>query len=317
MAIITSAPEVASAFEIEADGRAALSFSQGERAMAIKDIFLPLVSYPTPTTVAAIEKGVAIAGYLGADISATAVELEVPAPARPFTGAFVLEGLAPVEEAPEHQKSLLNSRQMLEAFEVAAKSSKVGHTRTIAPCSAEEMAALLVSRSRLSDLSLIAVKDYDGGQEKMINSLLFESGRPLLLFSEQSVSKLSNSFDHVAIAWDHSAQAARAVGDALPLLQSAKVVHILTAADKSTRSLLESGKALVGHLAKHGVEASFEMPKIDGSSVGKVFEAYVKANSIDLLVMGAYRHSRLREFVMGGATYTVLGQPPCWVLMAH
>ena len=51
--------------------------------MAIKDIFLPLVSYPTPTTVAAIEKGVAIAGYLGADISATAVELEVPAPAGP------------------------------------------------------------------------------------------------------------------------------------------------------------------------------------------------------------------------------------------
>jgi nucleotide-binding universal stress UspA family protein len=282
--------------------------------MAIKDIFLPLVSYPTPTTVAAIEKGVAIAGYLGADISATAVELEIPAPARPFARAFVPEG---VEEAPEHQKSLLNSRQMLEAFEVAAKSSKVGHTRTIAPCSAEDMAALLVNRSRLSDLSLVAVKDYDGGQEKMIESLLFESGRPLLLFSEQSVDKLSNSFDHVAIAWDHSAQAARAVGDALPLLQSAKVVHILTAADKSTPSLLESGNALVGHLAKHGVEASFKMAKIDGSSVGKVFEAYVKANSIDLLVMGAYRHSRLREFVMGGATYTVLGHPPCWVLMAH
>ena len=285
--------------------------------MAIKDIFLPLVSYPTPTTVAAIEKGVAIAGYLGADISATAVELEAPAPARSFTRAFVPGGSASVEEAPEHQKSLLNSRQMLEAFEVAAKSSKVGHSRTIAPCSAEDMAALLVNRSRLSDLSLVAVKDYDGSQEKMIESLLFESGRPLLLFSEQSVSKLSNSFDHVAIAWDHSAQAARAVGDALPLLQTAKVVHILTAADESTPSLLESANALIGHLAKHGVEASFEMPKIDGSSVGKVFEAYVKVNSIDLLVMGGYRHSRLREFVMGGATYTILGHPPCWVLMAH
>ena len=89
----------------------------------------------------------------------------------------------------------------------------------------------------MSDLSLVAVKDYDGGQEKLIESLLFELGRPLLLFSEQSVSKLSNSFDHVAIAWDHSAQAARAVGDALPLLQRAKVVHILTAADNSTPSL--------------------------------------------------------------------------------
>lgn len=285
--------------------------------MAIKDVFLPLVSYPTPTTVAAIEKAVAIAGYLGADISATAVELEVPAPAGPFTGAFSPEGIAPVEEAPEHQKSLLHSRQMLEALEVAAKAAKVRQSRTIAPCSADEMAALLVSRSRLSDVSLVAVKDYDSGQEKMIEKLLFDSGRPVLLFAEQSVSKLSTSFDHVAIAWDHSAQAARAVGDALPLLQRAEVVHILTAADESTPSLLESGNALVDHLAKHGVAASFEVPKIGGSSVGKVFEAYVKANNIDLLIMGAYRHSRLREFVMGGATYTVLGHPPCWVLLAH
>src|SRR5207247_8767207 len=126
-----------------------------------------------------------------------------------------------VAEAPTQQKSLLNYRQRLQAFEVAAKSSKVGHTRTVAPCSAEDMAALLVSRSRLGDLSLVAVKDYDGSQEKMIESLLFESGRPLLLFSEQSVDKLSNSFDHVAIASDHSAQAARADGDAFTLLQSA------------------------------------------------------------------------------------------------
>ena len=180
--------------------------------MAIRDIFLPLVSYPAPTTVEAIEKAVAIAGYIGADISATAVELEVPAPEGPFTGAFVPEGVAWVKEAPEHHKSLLNSRQMLEAFEVAAKSSKVRYSRTITPCFVEDMAALLVSRSRHSDLSLVAVKDHDGGQEKMIEKLLFESGRPLLLFSEHSVSKPSNSFDHAAIAWDHSAQAARAVG---------------------------------------------------------------------------------------------------------
>jgi nucleotide-binding universal stress UspA family protein len=285
--------------------------------MAIKDIFLPLISYPTPTTVAAIEKAVVIAGYLGAEISATAIELEVPVPAGPFTRVLVPEGGAPAEEAPEHQKSLLNCRQMMETFEIAAKASKIGHSQTITPSSAEDMAALLVSRSRLSDLSLVAVKEHDGSQEKMIEKLLFESGRPILLFSEQFVSELSNSFDRVAIAWDHSAQAARAVGNALPLLRRAKVVHILTAADGSTPSLLESGNALVDHLGKHGVAASFEMPKIDGSSVGKVFEAYVKANNIDLLVMGAYRHSRLREFVMGGATYTVLGHPPCWVLMAH
>lgn len=285
--------------------------------MAIKDIFLPLVSYPNSTTVAAIEKGVVIASYLGADIAAISVELEMPALPGPFTGTLTPEGVVPVEESPEGQKSLTNSRQMLEAFEAAAKSSRIGYSSAISPCLEEDMAALLIDRSRLSDLSLVAVKDHDGGQQKMIESLLFESGRPLLLFSEQAVGKLSNSFDHVAIAWDHSAQSARAIGEALPLLQNAKIVHILTAADKKTPALTESGEALVGHLAKHGVKAIFEMPKIGGSSVGKILEAYVNANGIDLLVMGAFRHSRLREFVMGGVTNTILGHPPCWVLMAH
>lgn len=57
--------------------------------------------------------------------------------------------------------------------------------------------------------------------------------------------------------------------------------------------------------------------KVDGSSVAKVFEAYVKAKAIDLLVMGAYRHSRLNEMVWGGATKTVIGWPPCWVMMSR
>ena len=64
----------------------------------------------------------------------------------------------------------------------------------------------------------------------------------------------------------------------------------------------ESGLALANHLAEHGIKATFEMVKIDGSSVGKVFEAYVKAKAIDLLVMGAYAHSPLRELVLRGVT---------------
>ena len=80
---------------------------------------------------------------------------------------------------------------------------------------------------------------------------------------------------------------------------------------------LESGAALVSYLAEHGVKASFAIVRIDGSSVGKVLDAYVKANNIDLLVMGPYRHSRLNEFVWGGATKTIIGRPPCWVMMSH
>jgi nucleotide-binding universal stress UspA family protein len=80
---------------------------------------------------------------------------------------------------------------------------------------------------------------------------------------------------------------------------------------------MESGEALVRHLAEHGINATFAAIRIDGSSVGKVLEAYVKKNAIDLLVMGAYRHSRLSEIVWGGATKTIIGRPPCWVMMSR
>jgi len=147
--------------------------------------------------------------------------------------------------------------------------------------------------------------------------LIFESGRPILMCPEEFAGELAVAFDQVVIAWDHTAPAARAVADALPMLQSAAKVRIVTATDDKTPAELESGAALVSHLAEHGIKATFEMVKIDGSSVGKVFEAYVHANAVDLLIMGAYRHSRLNEIVWGGATKTIIGRPPCWVMMSR
>jgi nucleotide-binding universal stress UspA family protein len=101
------------------------------------------------------------------------------------------------------------------------------------------------------------------------------------------------------------------------MLQAAANVRIITATDNKTPAELESGVALVSHLAEHGIKAVFETVKIDGSSVGKVFQAFVTANALDLLVMGAYRHSRLNEIVWGGTTKTVIGRPPCWVMMSR
>ena len=92
---------------------------------------------------------------------------------------------------------------------------------------------------------------------------------------------------------------------------------MFTVTDEETPTERESGESLVGHLAAHGIKAGFETIPKGGASIGKVFEAYVQNSGTDLLVMGAYRHSRLREFFMPGATYTVVGAPPCWVLMSH
>jgi nucleotide-binding universal stress UspA family protein len=112
----------------------------------------------------------------------------------------------------------------------------------------------------------------------------------------------------VAVAGDLGARVtAMAVEEDIPIRPAVMI----------SNDLDNTGAALANHLEEHGIKATVATVAIDDSSVGKVFEAYVKANAIDLLVMGAYRHSRLNEMVWGGATKTVIGRPPCWVMMSR
>ena len=217
----------------------------------------------------------------------------------------------------EALRSVSDAHGLLKALDNAAIRFGVRNEQTLIRLAAADIPGNFAVCARIRDLSLLPVKTDDGRSEKIVEQLIFESGRPILTCSEESAASLSVAFDDVMIAWDHTAPAARAIADALPMLRSAAKVRVVTATDDRTQAELVSGVALVSHLAEHGIKATFETVKIDGSSVGKVFEAYVKANAINLLVMGAYRHSRLNEIVWGGATKTVIGRPPCWVMMSH
>jgi len=280
--------------------------------MAIKDIFLPLVGEPSAAAIAAIEKCTAVAGDIGARVTAMVVEQDILV--RPKVAiSSDLENTA----ATGAVRSVSNAHDLLTVFDTAATRFGVRNEQWLQRFAAADIPANFAVWARLKDLSLVPVKPHDDLSEKIVERLIFESGRPILMCPEEFVAELAVSFDDVMIAWDHTAPAARAVADALPMLQAAANVRIVTATDNKTAAELESGAALVSHLAEHGIKASFETVKIDGSSVGKVFERYVDANRIDLLVMGAYRHSRLNEIVWGGATKTVIGRPPCWVMMSH
>jgi nucleotide-binding universal stress UspA family protein len=279
--------------------------------MSIKDILLPLVGEPSAAAIAAIDKCMAVAGGIGAKVTAMAVEQDILV--RPkVTISADLDNTA----AAEAVRSVSDAQGLLKAFDAAASRFNVRNERTLSRVAAADIPAKFAVGARLKDLSMVPVKPDDGQSEQIVERLIFESGRPILICPEEFAAELTATFDNVVIAWDHSAPAARAVADALPLLQTAANVRIITAADGKTAALV-SGAALVSHLAEHGIKATFEAVGIDGSSVGKVFEAYVKSNRIDLLVMGAYRHSRLNEVVWGGATKTVIGRPPCWVMMSR
>jgi nucleotide-binding universal stress UspA family protein len=280
--------------------------------MPIRDILLPLVGEPGVGAIAAIDKCVAVPGDIGAQVTAVAVEQDILV--RPLVTISDDLNNTTVAEAV---RSASDAEGLLKAFDAATVRFGVRGERRLDRLAAADIPARFARDARLKDMSMVPVKPHDDQSEKIVERLIFESGRPILICPEEFAGELEVAFDDVVIAWDHTAPAARAVADALPMLQAATAVRVVTATDDSTAAQRESGAALVRHLAAHGIKASFEMVKINGSSVGKVFGAYARSNAIDLLVMGAYRHSRLIEWVWGGMTKTVIGRPPCWVMMSR
>ncbi|SFJ78691.1 universal stress protein [Bradyrhizobium sp. cf659] len=279
--------------------------------MPLKDVFLPLVGQPRGPALAAIEKCVAVAADLGARITALALEEDV------FVRPKVLLPDDPDAAEAKGAPGAGDMQHLLNAFTDATARASIRAQSRSGKVPADQIASILAEQARFSDLTLIPVKPHDSRTEHIIETLLFESGRPLLLCPEQHVDVLRPEFENVMIAWDHSARAARAVGDALPILQAAASVRVVTVADDETDAIVQSGTALVDHLREHGVRGSFETTKGGGSSIGKVLGSWANSHAIDAIVMGAYHHSRLNEIVWGGVTKTVIGQPPCWVMISH
>ena len=114
----------------------------------------------------------------------------------------------------------------------------------------------------------------------------------------------------VIVAWDFGRPAARAVADALPILEKSKRVFVLTVTSEKVIDTKRSGAELAKHLARHGVNVISDVVDAGGRSIGEAIESHVASRNGDLLVMGAYGHSRLREFILGGATRSMLARPP-------
>ena len=119
------------------------------------------------------------------------------------------------------------------------------------------------------------------------------------------------------MAWDFSRAAARAVADALPILELAKKVRIVTVTREKALDSKRSPEELAKNLARHGIDVVVDEVDSGGNPIGSVLESYIVSHKADLLVMGAFGHSRLREFVLGGATQSLLSKPPLPILFSH
>ena len=144
-----------------------------------------------------------------------------------------------------------------------------------------------------------------------------ESGRPVLLIPAKGAFSVIG--DNVVVAWDAKREAVRAISDAMPILETARHVSVVTinaqATDPENRGLPAADIGL--HLARHGVETQAKNLFGAPAAVGELLLAAAHDESADLLIMGAYGHARLRETIFGGVTDHMLARTDLPVLIAH
>jgi hypothetical protein len=212
--------------------------------MPIRDILLLLVGEPSAAAIAVIDRCVAVAGNIGAQVTAIAIEEDILV--RPKV--MISDDLDNAAMA-EAVRSVTDAQGLQKAFDAAAVRYAVRGERRVVRIAAADIPTHFALEARLKDMSIVPVKPDGGQSERIVERLIFESGRPILICPEEFVGELEVAFDDVVIAWDHTAPAARAVADALPMLQAATTVRVVTATDERTAEQRESGTALVRHLA--------------------------------------------------------------------
>jgi nucleotide-binding universal stress UspA family protein len=280
--------------------------------MSYKDLLLCLASYPDDTPPAAVDLATEFAAALGAKLSAIACEIKIAVPGSFIAPAFLN---VPAMAAAEAKKGREQAEAALAAFARVAENKGVFEERILEHCLASKLPGLLVEYARLRDLSIVPAEANDFTDQPNAEALIFESGRPVLVLPRQP--RKAFALNTATVAWDFSRPAARAVGDALPLLTRAKRVHIVTVTNEKHIGTGRSGHELAKHLARHGVNVILETIDAAGRSIGEALEAATQKHDSDLLVMGAYGHSRLREFVLGGATRSLITRPPLPVMLSH
>ncbi|UGY02252.1 universal stress protein [Bradyrhizobium quebecense] len=277
--------------------------------MAIRDILLTLTSYPDPTPISVIDRAASFAYALDAHIAAISCEVHIEVP-----GSFISFGTVEAIAGGEAHRSHDSAKDLLAAFEAAAQKAGLLHETILEKSLSHRVSERLVEYARLRDLTIVSVPEsYD---QWYAEAIIFGSGRPTLVLPE---SPPSGRFElnTVIVAWDFSRSSARAVADAIPMLEKAKRVRVVTVTNEKIIDTKHSSEELAKNLSRHGIDVTLDRVDAAGRSIGDVLAREVAADNADLLVMGAYGHSRFREFILGGATRSMLSKPQLPILFSH
>jgi nucleotide-binding universal stress UspA family protein len=275
----------------------------------IKDIVVNLS--PGATRDVAAHYAVSIAEACGAHVAGIAFAYD------PVLPASVMGGISADVFDVQRRENEKMAHAVIEQFESAAKRAGVSAESQMLTATIAGAADMFAALARRFDLAVVSqvTPDTIAPDELLMEAALFESGRPLVIVPY--IQKDPIKLDRVICCWDGSRTAARAIGDAMPLLRKSKAVDLVIVGKGKMNEKELTGADMGAHLARHGLKVDVKRIPAADVDVANVVLSYAADSGAEFIVMGGYGHSRLREYILGGATRGILGSMTVPVLMSH
>lgn len=257
------------------------------------------------------EFAISIADAFGAHVLGLAYAYE------PIIPGMMMGGIPPQFIESQRADADRRASAAIGRFEASAKRAGVStETRTL-NASVSGAGDTFGRMARRFDLVVVGQPESDQSMpdEVLDEAALFESGRPVVFVPY--IQKAGLTLDRVMLCWDGSRAATRAVADSLPFLQKARQVEIVIIANKAAKDDEVAGADLGQHLARHGLKVDVKRITSPDIDVASTILSHAADSNADMIVMGGYGHSRLREFVLGGVTKSILETMTVPVLMSH
>jgi nucleotide-binding universal stress UspA family protein len=235
----------------------------------------------------------------------------------PVIPGSVMGGIPPEFIESQRRESENKVQQAIARFEQVAKRVGVAYETRTLNASIAGAADRLGHLARRFDLAIVGQPEREraAAAEVVDEGVLFDSGRPVIFVPY--IQKSGLKLDRVMLCWDGSRAATRAINDAMPFLEKAKQVELVIVSSKAGKANELTGADMGQHLARHGLKVEVKRITSPDIDVTSTILSYAADSSADMIVMGGYGHSRLREFILGGVTRGLLETMTVPTLMSH
>ena len=274
----------------------------------IKDIIVSLGSGPNDK---AGQYAISVATAFGAQILGVACIYD------PVIPGSVIGGIPPEFIDSQRRESEAAARAAVARFEAAARRDGLSFDTLMLSESVAGAADRIAALARRFDVAIVGQPEPDNAaaEDMIAEGILFGAGRPVIVVP--FIQKDDLKLDRVMVCWDGSRAAARAIADAMPMMEKSGTVEIVIVGADAGKDDELAGADLGEHLARHGIKVGVKRLTAPDLDVANALLSYAADSSATFLVMGGYGHSRLREFVLGGVTRGVFSTMTVPTLLSH